>query len=34
MPSLTFKGGIHTYEGKDLTKDKKIPSISAHLPIL
>ena len=24
MSSLTFKGGIHTYEGKDLTKDKKI----------
>ena len=24
MSSLTFKGGIHTYDGKDLTKDKKI----------
>ena len=24
MSGLTFKGGIHTYEGKDLTKDKKI----------
>ncbi len=24
MSGLTFKGGIHTYDGKDLTKDKKI----------
>jgi len=24
MATLTFKGGIHTYDGKDLTKDKKI----------
>ena len=24
MAKLTFKGGIHTYDGKDLTKDKKI----------
>ena len=24
MSALTFKGGIHTYEGKDLSKDKKI----------
>ncbi len=24
MSSLTFKGGIHTYDGKDLTRDKKI----------
>ena len=24
MSYLTFKGGIHTYEGKELTKDKKI----------
>lgn len=24
MPTLTFKGGIHTYDGKDLTKDKSI----------
>lgn len=24
MASITFKGGIHTYDGKDLTKDKKI----------
>ena len=27
MASLTFKGGIHTYEGKDLTKDKKITDL-------
>lgn len=24
MAALTFKGGIHTYDGKDLTKEKKI----------
>ncbi len=24
MSGLSFKGGIHTYEGKELTKDKKI----------
>ena len=24
MPTLTFKGGVHPYDGKDLTKDKKI----------
>lgn len=24
MPTLTFKGGIHPYDGKDLTKDKKM----------
>ena len=24
MSGLTFKGGVHTYDGKDLTKDKKI----------
>ncbi len=24
MSNLSFKGGIHTYDGKDLTKDKKI----------
>lgn len=27
MASLTFKGGIHTYEGKELTKDRKITDI-------
>ena len=24
MANFTFKGGIHTYDGKDLSKDKKI----------
>ncbi len=27
MSALTFKGGIHTYEGKDLTKDKPIKDL-------
>ncbi len=27
MATLTFKGGIHPYDGKDLTKDKPITSV-------
>lgn len=34
MPHLTFKGGIHTYEGKDLTKDKKIIDLLPSSPEL
>ena len=34
MPSLAFKGGIHTYEGKDLTKDKKIIDLLPTSPEL
>ncbi len=34
MASLTFKGGIHTYEGKDLTKDKKITDLLPSSPEL
>ena len=34
MPVLTFKGGIHTYDGKDLTKDKKIIDLLPSSPEL
>ena len=34
MPTLTFKGGIHTYDGKDLTKDKKIIDLLPSSPEL
>ena len=34
MSGLTFKGGIHTYEGKDLTKDKKIIDLLPSSPEL
>lgn len=34
MPTLTFKGGIHTYEGKELTKDKKIIDLLPSSPEL
>ncbi len=34
MAHLTFKGGIHTYEGKDLTKDKKIIDLLPTSPEL
>ena len=34
MPTLTFKGGIHTYDGKDLTKDKKIVDLLPVSPEL
>ena len=27
MATLTFKGGIHPYDGKDLTKDKPIKEV-------
>ena len=34
MSGLTFKGGIHTYDGKDLTKDKKIIDLLPSSPEL
>ncbi len=34
MSALSFKGGIHTYEGKDLTKDKKIIDLLPSSPEL
>jgi electron transport complex protein RnfC len=34
MAGLTFKGGIHTYDGKDLTKDKKIIDLLPSSPQL
>ncbi|MCR5686687.1 MAG: electron transport complex subunit RsxC [Lachnospiraceae bacterium] len=34
MSGLTFKGGIHTFEGKDLTKDKKIIDLLPSSPEL
>ncbi len=34
MSGLTFKGGIHTYEGKDLSKDKKIVDLLPSTPEL
>lgn len=34
MPTLTFKGGIHTYEGKDLSKDKAIVDLLPESPEL
>ncbi|MCR5300940.1 MAG: electron transport complex subunit RsxC [Lachnospiraceae bacterium] len=34
MSGLTFKGGIHTYEGKELTKDKKITDLQPVSPEL
>lgn len=34
MPTLTFKGGIHTYDGKDLTKDKNIVDLLPVSPEL
>lgn len=34
MPTLTFKGGIHTYDGKELTKDKKIIDLLPSSPEL
>lgn len=34
MSGFTFKGGIHTYEGKDLTKDKKIIDLLPSSPEL
>ena len=34
MSGLTFKGGIHTYDGKDLTKDKKIIDLLPTSPEL
>lgn len=34
MPTSTFKGGIHTYEGKDLSKDKPIVDLLPTSPEL
>lgn len=34
MASLTFKGGIHPYDGKELTKDKKIIDLLPSSPEL
>ena len=34
MAGLTFKGGIHTYDGKELTKDKKIIDLLPSSPQL
>lgn len=34
MANLTFKGGIHTYDGKDLSKDKKIIDLLPSSPEL
>lgn len=34
MANFTFKGGIHTYDGKDLSKDKKIIDLLPQSPEL